>query len=258
MYTNAYPRYYHLSIDDVFEAFIQASQSQRPPATHPFFAFLTELHSNFKVHVDLYLFQRKTQDGVMRSLNLITPQVSRWLHENPWVRLGPHALDPETPPYQQGVQEQRETIRQIYDQIERLVRPHQYSRWVRLHWFSESYELAADFAKHGVEALLTTDKPAVSYRLDARNRSILRQTGSIQYAGIRLIRSHLRVEDFLAKRSHRQPLDQMLSYFRPNVGCFVVFTHEYELIRPEIQSTLREILSLLAAIGAVPQQRCLP
>jgi hypothetical protein len=240
---NVPPSQYHFSVDDVLDVLVEASESARNPAEHPILAFLSELHATFKMRVDLYLFLQKAQNGSIHSLREVTGRVGQWLRANPWIRLGPHALNPETPPYKQDLESQKETIQRTYDEIDRLTGPEQYSHWVRLHYFSESYELAPELLARGVQALLTTDKPAASYRLNETDRNTLRQRGSLDVAGIRFIRSHLRVEELAARCADERHLDQQLSEILPAAGCAVVFTHECELRRPEIRQAIRRILS---------------
>ena len=84
----------------------------------------------------------------------------------------------------------------LFAEIARLSTPRQRARWLRLHYFSECFELASLWHGHGVDALLTTDKPALSHRMDAAAIAALQDRGHVDFGGMTMIRSHLRIETF--------------------------------------------------------------
>ena len=241
------PVAYHFSVDDVLGALLEVSDARMPLFEHPFFAFLRQLHDEFDVTVDLYLFYRTLVAGRSRTLAEISASVNESLDANPWLRLGPHALDRDTPPHAQSRADQQRTVGAIYAEIDRFAPAAHRSRWVRLHEFSECYEIARYLRSHGVDALLTTDKPAVSYRLPTRCRERLARRGRTVHRGIGLIRSDLRVEQLVAAGLSavgvRRALDDLLRRRRR----VVVFTHEYELARPAVREMTRIVLQHLAS-----------
>lgn len=237
----------HFSIDDVLPSLLEASDSGRP-SDHWFFGFLDEIHRLIGIEVNLYLFEAVASGINRRTLADVGEAVSAWIRKRPWLLLGPHALDDATPPYAQTLPQQLATMERIYREIDRIAGPDQYSRWVRLHHFSETYELASLFREHGVQALLTTDKAAVCYRLPEEARLTLAGRGSVEYQGLRFIRSDIRIEavaaQFLGGLSWKDAL-RLAPALRPPV----VFTHEYALSNPEIREATRTVLGFLSATG---------
>ena len=59
--------------------------------------------------------------------------------------------------------------------------------------------------------------------------------------GIRFIRSHLRVENFVNDSSSEQKIASALDAFLESPGFAAILTHEYELERPEVRTCLRTI-----------------
>ncbi|HEY6565824.1 MAG TPA: hypothetical protein VIY86_15175, partial [Pirellulaceae bacterium] len=154
-------------------------------------------------------------------------------------------FDDETPPYAQIPAEQRSFCDLIYSEIARFAGPDRTSRWVRLHYFSEAYELASYFQSRGVEALLTTDKPSVSYRLPPSETERLRTDGTVEFAGIRFIRSRLRVENLVGAPLDDQQLADVLERSCPSSSPAVIFTHECDLARREVRDMAVRVLTWL-------------
>ena len=228
--------WYHFSVDDVFDALIEVSDRQLPLFEHPFFRFLKEVHDEFGSHVSLYLFYQKSIQGRMRTLAGISEANAVAWEDNQWLQLGPHALDPETPPYAQSPSEQRKTFDAIYAELERFAAKGKRSKWVRLHYFSESYELAEYLKTKGVEALLSTDKEAVSYRLPIREKEQLRNEDVCAYRGMTFIRSHLRIETLVHDGVSSCAVYGAIKPILSRLGHIVIMTHEYELARPEVRA----------------------
>jgi len=234
--------FYHFSIDDVFDSFIEVSDSQLPLFKHPFFRFLKSIHEKYDATIALYLFYQKEIHGRLRTLAEVSDANKCALRTNPWLRLGPHALDYVTPPYAQSPAEQRKVFDAIYAEIDRFAGNEIMSKWVRLHYFSESYELAKYFRARGVEALLATDKDAVSYRLSIPAKERLRAKDAVDYEGMTFRRTHLRVETLVHERTPSlHEIWNLIEPFLTRSGCMVVMTHEYELMRPEIQAVTASI-----------------
>jgi hypothetical protein len=241
--------FFHLSIDDVLAGLIRASDGNRPLATDPMFGALDRLHDEFEFSVDLYLFAASRIDGLQRSLDEISPTVGADLRVRPWLRLGPHAADPETPPHRQAVAEVNTTLARLFASIDRLVGPAARSSWVRLHEFSEAYEAAALLEAHGVRALLTTDKPAVAWRLPEATREVLQREGRVHFGGIDFVRSHFRVEWLVAEGIDRLQLFRRLRHIVDTHGFVVVFTHEICFSEPRTVAMLHDVLDGCRALG---------
>jgi hypothetical protein len=241
---------YHFSVDDVFAALIDVSTMGRPLFGNPFFTFLKRLHDEFGTDVNLYLFYRKLMNGRWRTLADVSDAIGDALRANHWLRLGPHALDYETPPYTQTLDEQIRALDSIYAQVDRFAPGAARSTWIRLHCFSEAHETAPYLRERGVQALLTTDKPAVSYRIAGLARDSLRAQGRLDYGGITLIRTHFRVEQFVAdglgEAAMRRAVDAVLG----KQGLVVLMTHEDEIARGDVREMAFAVLDHLKARGA--------
>ena len=242
---------FHFSVDDVFDAFVEVSDRRLPLFEHPFFAFLKRLHDDFGVSVDLYLFYRKTVDGRRRTLDEVAASIGDALRDHQWLRLGPHALDYDTPPYAQTPPERQRAFDAIYAQLDRFAAGGGRSKWLRLHFFSEAYENGPYFRTRDVEALLTTDKPVVSYRLADPERRRLEERGRIDYGGITLIRSHFRMEGLADAGLEAEAVARALDAILDRYGVAVLLTHESLLDRPEVRQMTVTALRHLTARNAV-------
>lgn len=232
----------HFGIDDVLPALLDASDSQQPLFSHPFFATLAALHSEFAFAIDLYLFLEVETNDRRRSLREVATRLRADLIRAPWLRLGPHGRDALTPPYRQTTADQRAVFTALYAEIDRLVGAHQRSTWVRLHCFSESYALADLWLEHGVDALLTTDRPAIAYHLPDAERAELAAHGQTRHQGITARRTHERAELLATADLADEALAARLDVHAARHGCLVLCTHEYELSRPPVLATLRRCL----------------
>ncbi|MBM3223999.1 MAG: hypothetical protein FJZ47_09385 [Candidatus Tectomicrobia bacterium] len=244
------PLSYHFSIDDVFDALLDASDRQMPLHAQPWFNFLAQVHERFGTQIHLYVFYQRWEHDRWRTLDELSPVVQDVLRRTSWLHFGPHALDADTPPYTQTLAAQMAAFEAIYTAIAPFAPPPRRSPWVRLHYFSEAYELAAYFHAKGVTALLSTDKPAVSYRLPPEARDLLGDQGFATYQGMTFIRSHCRVETFVQEGATPAQVEAALASFLAQRRCVVVFTHGYELARPEVQSMTLTVLQALQRLGA--------
>jgi hypothetical protein len=241
--------FFHLSVDDVLAGLVRASDRGDPLAADAMFGVLDRLHDEFEIFVDLYLFAESQLDSRQRSLDEISPAIGADLRARPWLRLGPHAANPETPPHRQTAMEVNTTLERLFASIDRLVGPAARSAWVRLHEFSEVYEAAPLLGAHGVRALLTTDKPAVAWRLPAATREQLRRDGRAHFGGIEFVRSHLRAELLVAEGIDRPTLFRRLRDIVDAHGFLVVFTHEICFSDRRTAAMLHDVLDSCRALG---------
>lgn len=241
---------YHFSIDDVIDPLVDAADRQLSLGAHPWFQFLDHLHAAYATRIHLYLFYATRLAGRLRTLAELPLDFRAALRDRDWLCFGPHAHDPDTPPHTQTPSAQRAVFEAIYQCILQWVPSTHLSPWVRLHYFSESYELADYFASRGVTALFSTDKPAISYRLPAEAQARLGQHGTVTYQGMRFIRSHGRIEQFVAQGYTPAQVQAVLASLLAQWRCAVVFTHAYELLRPEVQQMTWTVLHALHALGA--------
>lgn len=241
---------YHVSVDDVFDGLIEVSDQGMPLRDHSTFRFLAELHEGTAAAIDLYLFAEGRVRARRRTLRDVQARLADELGALPWLRYGPHALRDDVPPYQQTVDEQRETFEWILDELRRFASGSPLSSWLRLHYFSECYELAPWLLERGFRTLLLTDKDAVAYRLPSAERAELARSGCVEFKGLELRRSDVRIERWLEMNLTAADWRQRLDALLDRNGCAVLFTHEVELRRPDVRRALKESVQYLSDRGA--------
>lgn len=219
---------YHFSVDDVFDALIEVSDQKIPLFKHPFFFFLKKINSEFGAKIGLHLFYQKKIKGKIRTLREVE-SVKKEIEENPWLFFGPHALDYETPPYTQSVNEQIETFEKIYKEIDRFAGKKVYTNYVRLQYYSESFELGSYFKEKNVNALFTTDREVGSHRMPRIIGNQLLEKGYTKYKGMDFVRTHFRVEFFAKEKIGKQ---EVINRFKKTVqkyGFIIFYTHEVDM-----------------------------
>ncbi|PJE64581.1 MAG: hypothetical protein COU90_01955 [Candidatus Ryanbacteria bacterium CG10_big_fil_rev_8_21_14_0_10_43_42] len=243
--------FFHFSVDDVLDALLQVSETEQELFSHPFFAFLKELHDTHGITVDLYCFYQESKDRNKKTLADVSDNYQSIFKANPWIRFGPHALDYETAPYAQTPEEQIGVFDAIYKEIDRFAGAEARSLWVRLHYFSESFELADYFHENGVTALFTTDKDAMSHRMPEEVKVSLRATGMAEYKGMQFIRTHFRAENFANENADEKVIKKDLSEVLKKHGFVTMLTHEYELVRPEVREVIRTVTPIVKKKGVM-------
>ncbi len=241
--------WYHFSIDDIFECLIEVTDRNIPLFQHPVFSFLKELHTKYGVHIGLHVFLQREIDGKLRSLKEVRDLQDEIKSEGSFLHFGPHALDFPTMPFSQSKEEQIETFDEIYKEIDRIAGKESYSRWVRLHFYSEMYELADYFKEKGVEALFSTDRPVGSHRMPDEIKQQLIQKGSATYEGMNFIRTQFRVEFFTSDRLDISAIENNFKNSIDQYGYVIFYTHEYEIIRSEVRQSLRLSLEALSKLS---------
>lgn len=237
--------FYHFSIDDVIDSLIEVSDSSNDFFSHHFFKFLDIIHNKYDVNIDLYCFYQKNIRNKLRTLNDVSDEFKETFINNSWLHLGPHALDYESAPYAQTPNQQMQTFDSIYREIERFSGNPSKCKFLRLHFFTESYELSDYFQTKKVHSLFTTDKPAIAHRLNDTIKSKLGSYGYANFNDISFTRSHFRVETLVEKNFSNKEIEDMLEHHLSIHGFVTFFTHECELVRPEIKRIIEFILSYL-------------
>ena len=237
--------FFHFSIDDVIDSLIEVSNSSDDFFSNSFFKFLDTMHSKYNVKIDLYCFYQKNILNNSITLNELSNRHKEIFVKNNWLRLGPHALDAETAPYSQLPDEQIQVFDSIYREIERFSGSSSKSKLVRLHFFSESYELSNYFYTKNVHSLFTTDKPAISHRMNEKVKFELNKFGHTVYNEICFVRSHFRIETLVEQNLSHDDIVNLLEHYLSNFGFVTFFSHEYELTRPEVREILDFILNYI-------------
>ena len=128
---NALKNTFHFSVDDVFDALLEVTDSRIPLFDHPFFFFLNAMHREFDAKIGCHLFYQKKLDGKLRTLKEVLSVKDQLAGGNPWLFFAPHALEYETPPYAQSVEDQIQTFDKIYREIERIAGSHLYTQFLQ-------------------------------------------------------------------------------------------------------------------------------
>jgi len=239
---------YHFSVDDVFDSLIEVTDRQVGLFEHPFYAFLKKLHNQFGADISLYSFYQKNIDGKIHTLDEVR-DLKEELALEPWLYFGPHALDYNNPPYSQTPEKQIETFEKIYGQLERFVGREHFSRFVRLQYYSESYELAGYFKSRGVQALFTTDKNAGSYRMPAEVASELLAKGYSSHLGMNFIRTNYRVEFFVDESLSEPEVTERFKSTVEKYGFLVFYTHEIEMYKEQGRNMAELMFKTARALG---------
>jgi hypothetical protein len=237
--------FYHFSIDDVIDSLIEVSNSSNNLFSNYFFNFLNTLHKKYDVNIDLYCFYQKNINDTSITLNDISDNFKEIFSKNPWLRFGPHALDTETAPYSQSPKQQIQVFNLIYKEIERFIGGPSKCELIRLHFFTESYELSDYFQSKNVHSLFTTDKPAISHRMNDVVKSELKNLGYASFNGMGFVRSHFRIETLVDQNLSNKEIIDLLEYYISTYGFVTFLTHEYELVRSEVRYTTEFILNYL-------------
>ena len=240
---------YHFSIDDVFECLIDATENYSDLFRQPLFSFLRRMHARYGANVDLYLFNRAHVDGRVRSLQDVSDKFRHQFQYAAWLRLGPHAQEYDVPPHKQTPAEQLETFDETYREIERFAGPAKTTGFVRLHFFSEAFELASYFLARGTHTLMLTDKPAVAYRLDEPRRQQLSRNGWLTHEGLCLLQSHFRMENLVRDNVDAESTYGFIADTIARRGHVCLFTHEIDLQNQLVQAKTEESLRFAAQLA---------
>lgn len=240
---------YHFSIDDIFESLIEVTDRNIPLFEHPYFALLKDLHNKYGTHVSLYVFFQREMQGRLRTLSEVRDLKNELEQAGNWIHFGPHALDFDTRPYNQSPEDQVKVFDATYKEIDRFAGKNTYAELVRLHFYSESYELADYFKSHGVMSLLSTDREAGSHRMPQQIKDGLLGVGEASYEGAHFIRTQFRVEFFVQDGLDERAIEILFRESFKKFGYVTLYTHEYELVRKEVLEKLELSLKVLHSLS---------
>jgi hypothetical protein len=236
-------------VDDVLDCLLEASDRYTDPFDHPLLGWLRELHESFGVRVDLYLFWQGKVGGRLRTLAEVSSCFRRHFERADWLRFGPHARDYDLAPYSQAPEDQQATFDDIYNEIERFAGHDRTTRWNRLHYFSECYELASYFRQRGSDVLLLTDKLAGAYRLPEAQRHRLIGAGRLSLGNMHLLQSHYRMEFFERDGRSEDDIATLLRGTLRRRGYVSLFTHEVDFARPTLRAIVETSLRCAASVA---------
>lgn len=243
--------WYHFSVDDVFESLIDITNRNVPLFSHPFFQLLKEVHDQYGIQADLELFWSKEIDGTIYTLEDVRDLSRELVEAGSWLFFGPHAQSYKIPPFEQTTEEQKEVFNRIYTEIDRFAGKYTYAKWIRLHYYSEMYELADYFKSKGVVALFSTDREAGSHRMSQEVSNQLIQSGFASFEGMNFIRTQFRVEEMTNKRITDEEMVKLFMESIENYGYIIFYSHEYEFARSEVREVFRRMFKNLHQLGCV-------
>lgn len=241
--------WYHFSVDDVFDSLIEVTIKNIPLFKHPFFSFMKEMHDLYGSQIDLELFYEKEIDGVVYTLSDVRDLSKEIMESGNWIRFAPHAQNYMIAPFEQTLEEQELIFDKIYFEIDRFAGNLFYAKWVRLHYYSESYELATYFKSKGVTALFSTDREVGSHRMSELVAKSLLELGFASYEEANFIRTQYRVEVFTNRRQSEEDLRLLFLDSLEKYGYIIFYSHEYEFARSEVRSMTRKAFKVLHEIG---------
>lgn len=244
--------WYHFSVDDVFDSLIEITRNEMPVFSHSFFKILKEMHDQYGTNVDLELFWCRNIDGILYTLKDIRDIRNEIAKSGSWLRFAPHAHSYQIAPFEQNANDLKRLFDSIYIEIDRFAGNNTYAHWVRLHFYSEMYELAEYFKNKGVVALFSTHREVGSHRMPEHIAKSLNQTGFAKYQNMNFIRTQFRVEDLTNGRASNEKITELLQNALNKYGHITFYTHEYELARSEAREVLRCIFKELHDLNLVP------
>ncbi len=233
--------YLHFSIDDVLRSLIEVKDKKIKLIDHWFFSILYKIHSEYKINICLYLFYEEIINGKLRNLSEI--HSIRNQIKNNWLLFGAHGLNYNNPPHKVPVTKQKKHINKIYKEIIRFAGRKNLASKVRLHEYSECFEIKSLLKKYNVKSLFSTDREIGSHRLKKFNSNQLLKKGFTTFKGMNFIRTDLRVENMI-KNSQKKILRKIQKLLEKK-NFLIIYTHEYDLKNKNCRLTLKKIFKII-------------
>lgn len=233
--------YLHFSVDDVLKSLIEVGDKKVKLLDHWFFSFLYKIHKKYKINICLYLFYEEIIRGKFRNLSEI-PSIKNQIKNN-WLKFGAHGLNYQNPPHKISVNKQKKHISKIYKEIIRFSGKNNLAKKVRLHEYSECFEIKNFLKKYKVNSLFSTDRKVGSHRLKKKNSEELLNNGLTHYKGMKFIRTDLRVENMI-NRSEKKIISKIKKILEKK-NFLIIYTHEYDLKNKNCRITLNKILKII-------------
>tara|TARA_B100001173_G_C15870831_1_gene497200 strand:+ start:67 stop:813 length:747 start_codon:yes stop_codon:yes gene_type:complete len=233
---------FHFSIDDVFESLIEVSDKNIPLKKHWFFKILYNLWKRYKIKTAIYLFYQKKIDGKLRTLKEVKSIKNEI--KGKWIYFNFHGLDKYNPPFSQSIQNQKKIFEKIRKEIIRFAGKKNFSSLVRLHYYSESFELSKYLKNKKVKGLFTTDKKVTAYKLPKKNKKDLFENGFSFFKNLKFIRTDFRVEKLSDSKSFKKIKHLFLKKIKIK-NNIVIYTHEYELKKIKNIKCLNKAMKVL-------------
>jgi hypothetical protein len=233
---------FHFSVDDVLPALVEVTDKEIPLIEHPFFYELRYIYEKYGVKTGLNLFYSHVIDGERRYLYEVRDLKEELLEG--WLYFAPHALDFDTAPYAQNTSEQRAMVNNIVSEIDRIAEGFRASS-VRFHYYSECFEIAKSLIDLGFNEIFVTDKSMGSHRLPRWQKDLILRDGNIMHKGLKVARTNFRIEDLANEQCSDEKLLQLFSDNLVDYSRVVIYSHEYEHVRDEVNVMLKRTMNIL-------------
>lgn len=233
---------FHYSIDDVHLALHDLLSSNIN--NNFLLKDLRSLYLSHNLKTSLYLFQNFFYKNKTFNLNDLHGFELDLNLKDDWLFFGPHAWNFESPPYESSKDENIYSFNKIYEFIESNLK-NKTAASVRLHYYSECFNLKQYFFDKNVNELFITDKQNYSHTLSKEYIEEIKKNGYCFVDGLRMTRTHFRVEDIANKRLTK---DQIISNFEKiykKIDRIIIYSHEYEHRRPEVIDYLYLCIDIL-------------
>lgn len=225
----------HISIDDVSKCFINLCKDSIKYESifdEPFFSYLKELHDDYGCSVTCYCFE---QDGDYNISHVPKKFAHEFTANSDWLKFGFHGIKPSShKPTNVNYSEFAFAFSHFRKEVERFSSYQNLATILRLDYFYATPGEVEFLRENGVSTLLSADDDRRSYSLPYHKNSQIIDKNSIQYGGVKYLRTNIRIEniDF--------PYVNILR--NRDRDTLVVFTHEWKLNwlnRKKFQRTIK-------------------
>ncbi len=239
---------FHFSVDDVFNSLIEISDKKILLKDHWFFKQLYDLWKNYGVKTSCNLFFEGIVNDKKRNLQEVRC-IKNEIAEG-WLFFGPHALNSSTPPFKQNKTQQIKTFNGIYKEIDRFAGTKNRCKYIRLHHYSESYQLNNYWKQKKIKGLFSTDRSVGSHTMPNYISKKLINYGNAEYKSTLFIKTDFRVEWLSKIRKNIQ--SEILKVFNLKLKkkkFIIIYSHEYELKKNKNKKMLIKCISLIRKIN---------
>lgn len=210
----------HYSIDDTILVFKQLTE-QQPNSIFELdmFAFLKKLHDKYGIVVSCYCFF-KTGDFTLTACT--RSYKGEFEANSSWLRFGFHGYSGNEDYLRQDIVVSSAQYEQVMYSLMEIVGESSIDRFPRIHTFqaSKNFIFWMNSYKHiPVVGLLTADDSRLSYSLNRQQCRQLNTIGTLEYEGIRFLRTTQRFDSLRPKKIKR--------LFVNMGGQEILFTHEW-------------------------------
>jgi hypothetical protein len=231
---------FHFSVDDVFNSLIEITDKKISLKKHHFFKILYKLWKKYKIRTGLHVFYQGKIEGKLRTLKDV--KILKKEIKEGWIYFGAHGLDIDTPPYTQKPNAQKKVLNNIYKEIYRFAGKKFLCKRIRLHHYSESYEISNFLKKKKISALFSTDRKVGAHKLPKELAGQLIKDGTLVYNKLQFIRTDYRIE-FLTKKKLSKIIKNFFRTIK-NKKFIIIYSHESEFNKKKIQNTLNKIMKI--------------